>query len=374
MTEHPGLPPSSRGSRGAEPGSLASFLHFLWRHRRLIGGFTGASTVLAIVVVLVVPVEYTAKATLLPEQKSTTGLLSLMSSMSAGGLGSLGRLAGLTSGANIEEAIVGSERMADAIAEQLEFQKRYRFRNRESRLRAWNSRLKTKTNRQGLLTISYRDRDPEFAVEVVTTVIANLDSLNREFRTTVGRRTREFIEVRIEESKERLEEVENKLLNLQEGNQSLALSPTSEAVVEAGAGILVQRMRLEMEMQVLKEHLDASAPALRSKQAEIRALDSELARLPEISLGLARLMRELKFREQAYAYLTAQLEEASIEEARNTPTVDVLDPPVLPEMKSHPQRTITVLAVFLLAGCVSLAAAKLLDAVVELRGGGTRVE
>jgi uncharacterized protein involved in exopolysaccharide biosynthesis len=373
MAEHPDAPPSSRGSSGVEPGSLASFLHFLWRHRRLIGGVTGIATALAILVVLVVPVEYTAKATLLPEQQSRSGLLSLMASMSGGGLGSLSRLAGLTGGSNIEEAIVGSERMADAIAEELGFQERYRFRNRESRLRAWHNRLKAKTNRQGLLTISYRDRDPEFAVEVVAAVIANLDRLNRSFRITVGRRTREFIEVRIEEAKERLEEVENKLVTLQEGNQSLALSPTSEAVVEAGAGVLAQRMRLEMEMEVLKEHLDPSAPALRSKQAEIRALDKELARLPEISLELARLMRELKFREQAYAYLIAQLEEARIEEARDTPTVDVLDPPVLPEMKTYPQRTLTVLAVFFLAGCLSLGAAKFLDAVIELRGRGSGI-
>jgi len=373
MTDRAGSPPPSRGASGVEPGSLAAFLGFLWRHVRLIGGITGISTAVAIIVVLIVPVEYTAKATLLPEQQSGSGLLSLMASMSGGGLGSLSSLTGLAAGANLEEAIVNSERMADGIAEQMGFQDRYEFRNRESRLRAWNNRLKTNTNRQGLLIISYRDRDPEFAVEVVNLVITNLDRFNQDLRTTIGKRTREFIEVRITEAEDRLTEVETDLVVLQEGNQSLALSPTSEAVVEAGAGILAQRMRLEMEIQVLQEHLAPSAPALRSKQAEIRALDVELGRLPQISLELARLVRELKFREQAFAYLTAQLEEARIEEARNTPTVDVLDPPVLPETKTHPQRSITVLVVLVLAGLLSLVIAKTLDALAQLRGKESRV-
>ena len=57
-------------------GTLADFLAFVWRHRVLIVGFVGVTTAITIVYVLVVPVQYTAKATLLPQDGSRSSLFS----------------------------------------------------------------------------------------------------------------------------------------------------------------------------------------------------------------------------------------------------------------------------------------------------------
>ena len=59
-----------------EGGTLADFMAFLWRHRVLIVGLTGILTLATIIYVLVIPVEYTAKATLLPHESSRSGLFS----------------------------------------------------------------------------------------------------------------------------------------------------------------------------------------------------------------------------------------------------------------------------------------------------------
>jgi len=47
--------------------------------------------------------------------------------------------------------------------------------------------------------------------------------------------------------------------------------------------------------------------------------------MPELVLDFQRLAREVKIQETVYQVLTSQLETAKIEEARNLPTIEVLD-------------------------------------------------
>jgi tyrosine-protein kinase Etk/Wzc len=58
--------------------------------------------------------------------------------------------------------------------------------------------------------------------------------------------------------------------------------------------------------------------------------------VPALALDYGRLMRELKVQESLYALLTSQYEQAKLAEARDTPTVQVLDPAVPPERKIRP--------------------------------------
>jgi len=353
--------PEDRGHR-LEPGSLAAFLDFLWRHRQLIVLFTGIPVVVAVVVLLIVPPKFTAHAVLLPQSASEPGIMSAIASVLGGAslpfsLGSLG-----SPETAIQEGILGSERLADSIDAKFDLKTRYKTRNRDDRLRRWRASLKTGANQSGLLTVEFTDKDPRFATAVVAELIEQLDLFNREYRTTGSRRKREFVEQRLDEARFRIAAVESLLVDFQQEHQSLALSPTSEAVVNAGADLVAQRLRLEMEVQVLRKSLSPSAPAIQQKQSEIDALDRELVKLPEMGASLADFLRELKVRESTYAWLAAQLEEARIDEARDTRTVDVLDPPVVPERKSWPKRSIVVLIVGGFCGLLSLVAARLADA------------
>jgi uncharacterized protein involved in exopolysaccharide biosynthesis len=118
---------------------------------------------------------------------------------------------------------------------------------------------------------------------------------------------------------------------------------------------------------MLRQTLGGGAPALTAKEMEIQALDEELARLPELNSELSKLMRSRRVYERTYTFLYAQLEESRIEEARDTPTIDILDPPVPPQEKSWPQRTWTVLLVFGVTCLLSLFLAKGMDSWREVR-------
>jgi hypothetical protein len=80
-----------------------------------------------------------------------------------------------------------------------------------------------------------------------------------------------------------------------------------------------------------------------------------LIEVPSVGLELARLTRELKIQEAIFEMLTQQYEQAKIQEAKDTPTVQVLDRAVPPEKRSRPKRKIIVLV----AGFLSLFASTL---------------
>ena len=61
--------------------------------------------------------------------------------------------------------------------------------------------------------------------------------------------------------------------------------------------------------------------------------------LPEISMGYLNLVRDIKILEQVNAYLESQRMQESIQEERDVPTIQVIDPALTPEHRSSPART-----------------------------------
>jgi hypothetical protein len=91
----------------------------------------------------------------------------------------------------------------------------------------------------------------------------------------------------------------------------------------------------------LKETTDAAYPTIR--------------RLPLLGVAYADLYRRMQIQEAVYETLTQQFELAKVQEAKETPSVKVLDAASLPERKSFPPRTLLALLGGLLA-CGAAAA------------------
>ena len=64
---------------------------------------------------------------------------------------------------------------------------------------------------------------------------------------------------------------------------------------------------------------------------------------PELEIRYLRLRRELEVQTAVYELLSQQVEAARIEEARNTPTIQVLDYAVPATKKTKPRRMLIVL-------------------------------
>ena len=63
-----------------------------------------------------------------------------------------------------------------------------------------------------------------------------------------------------------------------------------------------------------------------------------LRQLPRLAVPYADLYRTVRVQETLFELLTQQYEMARIEEAKDVPAVNVIDPPGIPEKKSFPPR------------------------------------
>ena len=73
-----------------------------------------------------------------------------------------------------------------------------------------------------------------------------------------------------------------------------------------------------------------------------------LSEMPKLDAELMRLLREIEVKSSLFLYLTQQYEAAKIQEARNTPTIQVLDYPKIPIKKTAPQRLLIVVVMLLI--------------------------
>jgi capsule polysaccharide export protein KpsE/RkpR len=117
-------------------------------------------------------------------------------------------------------------------------------------------------------------------------------------------------------------------------------------------------MAKEIEIEVKKRLLTPEAPEIRQLEQELHALQNKFNEfyspvgadrlfpdfdaLPEIEKEFLQLEREIKYYTELLQFLGPQYEQAKIEEARNVPTVQVLDKAVRPERKCKPKRAIIV--------------------------------
>jgi uncharacterized protein involved in exopolysaccharide biosynthesis len=73
------------------------------------------------------------------------------------------------------------------------------------------------------------------------------------------------------------------------------------------------------------------------------SLYPSIRKLPQLGVTYADLYRRTKVQEAVFETLTQEYELAKVQEAKEIPTVKVLDPPNLPERKSSPPRRLLVL-------------------------------
>ncbi|MGH7253586.1 MAG: GNVR domain-containing protein, partial [Nitrospiraceae bacterium] len=227
------------------------------------------------------------------------------------------------------------------------------------------------------------DKDPQRAADIANYYVSNLDRLNRTLTVSKAGQNRAFIEKRLAETRVDLVKAEEDLKEFQTHNKTVAVEAQSKAMIEAAAMIQGQIMAQEVQLQVMSSYLSTDNPELSRVRSGIEELKKQLILLesgrggkgmlpgdrlhpamitvPGLALDFGRLMRELKVQETLYTLLTSQYEQAKIQEARDTPTVQVLDPAIPAEKKSKPSIRLNMMIAGVLALFVGIFLAFFLE-------------
>jgi len=378
-----------------------SITSLLLRWRRLLIRVSFAAAIVAVVVSLLLPQWYTATAVVSPPQEgdSGPGLMQLVNQLGTG-IGLSGRGRGLAGNAPEVDLMIGalkSRRLRGQVVDAFGLVEEYDAKSREHAIKELGEHLEVNTTPEGFVEVKVEARDKQRAADMANAFVSLLDAYNRKVSVEDATRTVEFIRSCLDENQERQERAANALREFQEKTGVVELGEQTRVTVEAIAALEAERARLEIQRGVLEHYATDSQPQLGQIDAELRevakrldllrgrtAADSTargrvllpLGDLPDLGLQYVNLKREVLVREKVFEFLTSQLEEARIREARDLQTVRVLDDAVPPIRKSRPRRSIIVILTAGLAFALSIGVAVGADALLssgarqEIEGAG----
>jgi len=328
----------------------------VWERRGRITAIVLATAVASIVVSLFLPKWYTGAASVLPPTENGDSF-SLMSGMiESSALNRLGLLSTSTP-SDVYGEILRSRTIREAIVQKFGLQQSYRSRNLDLALKEFKHHYGVEVNKAGILEVTVEDRDPQRAADMANFAVAELDDFNQRTFNARARRTREFLDVRLADVRTRLAVSEAALTTYEKAHKIIATSESD--AVEGVSSLVAQKLSLQVRHSYVSSYSEPNSPVLREIAAEMAAVDEQLMKLPGLREQGSRLALDAAIQRKVFTLLTAQYEDARMQEMKNTPTLAILDAARAPQLKTRPNRSIIVLVSTALAAALCVLWASL---------------
>jgi len=307
-------------------------------------------------------------AVLAPKETGSGATMGLAAALAASGGGQLfGGL--LPSGATSRDtfmAILKSRTMAEELVTRFKLREYYEATYIEEAIKKLRDATDVSVSREGVVSVRVEDKDPKFAAEIANAYVTTLDRTFAKLGTSEGSRQRAFLADRLEKSEKALRQAEDAVRRFAEANRTVGLQEQAKGVIEAGARLKGEVIAAEVTLESLRTYSTETNPQVVQQKARVDELKRQLARMqysggeelpsdatapaqarqeyhlpvskmPAVGVQYARLMREVKIQETVFTLLTQQYEQAKIAEARDMPTVQILDKAIPAERKSKPK-------------------------------------
>ena len=298
------------------------------RYLKFITGIFFISVIATMIILLLKPKEYKATATILPPIISEASIMANLPSDFSG------IIKQQPTPTDIFVAILKSRSMKDDIIDMFNLMNIYKCETREEARKKVEDNTEIKVTKEKTITISYIDTDKERARDITNFYITNLDKIIRELNITNASQKRKFIEGRIEDTKKALKDIEERLKNYQIENKIVIEKDMGEVAVGELQGRLIAK---KIELEAKQKFTTPNNPDIIKLKNEIEEMEKQIMKLPPIETESARLIREYKTQETLYTLLVSEYEKAKIEEARDTPNVQICDWATTPEKKYRPK-------------------------------------
>lgn len=273
-------------------------LSLLWRRRFHLAVVLAISVAASASSMLLAPPTFEAKAAFTAASvEGGSRSADVLRSLAGGQLAFLGARDGLTSAAIYPQILTSSRLLQEALSQKVPqarggvsstFAERFGFGGPDSAIAMARAIANARSQLSvgidqisGLIEVKYRTRDPEIAAQFVAALLECLSTFNTTVRQSQARSVKEFLDRRIKEVMGDLARAENAL-------------------------------------------------------SEFRARNVRFTSAPRLGLEESRLEREVRLIEALYQTLAQHHELARIDEARDTPTLTIVEPPLQPALPSGP--------------------------------------
>ncbi len=345
--------------------SLIRYIEIILSYKKLIlisTILTGVIT--AFLMFFVVKPVFLSTGTVKTVSKSGLGISGLLSGANLPDIGGLDELSGGGSGAKelaLYEQILLSRRCLEELIVRFNLIEQYDFKYMQDAIKNFREGLLyiLKDNKSGTITIGVYDFSPQKSKEMSDFLIEQLNKINIEMNVQNAANNRAFIEARYNLVRKQLSEAEDSLKMFQDAN-GIAPDIIAKATTQASITLESEIKAEEIKLELLKKLLSPDQSEVKTQETKISAMRKQLNEIlttedpdtrlklkgtPQTILDYVRLTRSVEIQNKLLVFLLPIYEQAKIEEVKEMPSVSILDPPVVPEIKVKPKRlTITLVA------------------------------
>jgi len=371
-------------------------LRLLWGRRRLFLRAAAIGLVVSTLLAFLIPKSYISITQLMPPDPQSPSGMAMMAAMAAksgaGLAGVAGDLLGLKSSGALFIGVLRSETAQDRLIQQFDLKRVYGKRLVvDARTKLDQNTSISEDRKSGIITISVTDHSPERAAALASAYVDQLNSLASELSTSSAHRERVFLEERLRVAKQDLDDASNQLAQFSSKNNTLDIQQEGKAMLDAAGLIAGEMIAAQSQLEGLRQIYTDNNSRVRSLNARVGELRRQLAKLggtqaksadggtasaspsadpapaqnngfpyptirslPLLGAKYGDYYRRAKIQETVYELLTGQYELAKVQEAKETPSVKVLDPARIPEKKSFPPRLVIMFLGTFLACAISV--------------------
>jgi uncharacterized protein involved in exopolysaccharide biosynthesis len=338
---------------------LAAFAT-LKRNKKTIFKITFAFSVLATILALVTPVQYSSTASFIPPTNSSNSTAAALTSQLSS-LGASGLMGGVKTPGDLYAGILKSRSIAEVLIKRFNLKEVYKVKRTSEAVKALAGATVIEVGtKDSIINVIVKDRKPERARDLANAYLDALQDTNGRLALTESSQRREFYDQQLAKEKNNLADAEVALKQSEENTGLIAPTGQTAIGLETIARTKAQIAARQIELTALKQSSTEQNPAVIRLLSVISNLEGQLARLekgganeigsiptakvPAIQLEYVRRARDVKYHETLFEMIAKQDEIARMDEARDAPLLQVLDAASYPEMKSWPPRTLFVLA------------------------------
>jgi len=353
---------------------LLDILTILSRRRKFIFFFTLGVSILTTIIVLLLPSQYTATSILLPPGLNSSGSSAVLQQL--GGAGALASVAGASLGiknpGEIYLSLFRSRTVEDSVIRRFGLFARYNAQKQSGARAALEAHSKVVLGaKDGLITVTATDRDPNKAAEIVNGYIDEFRKFTSNLAITEASQRRIFFQQQLLEAQENLAAAENALKTTEQSTGVLQIDSQTRALIEAAASLRAQVVAKQVQLQGMRSYATDDNPQMVETRQQLSALQSQLTKLtgsspdsdsdfeipkgkvPEAGMEYIRKVRDVKYFETISDLIAKQFEMAKLDEAHQGTGIQVVDIAVPPDGRSFPKRTTTVILAFLVSFILS---------------------
>jgi len=368
----PEAPIASLKEEGERSVDLTALYQVLRRGKKQIALTTAAAFAIAVLVAFILPAEYTSSVSFIPPSGSSS------SAMASAILGQLPMLAGSELGGfknsgDVYAGILGSRSVLNTLVERFDLLHVYKVNKQSVAEKVLASATKiTSDPKSSIVSVSVTAKTPQLAHDLANAYMEALRQTNGRLALSQASQRRLFFQEQLNNEKNSLADAEVALKQSEEKSGLIAPSGQTEAEIRIIAETEAQIASRQVQLAALRQSATEENPEVIRLRSEIANLQDQLARIekgngassaatiptskvPGLALEYIRKQRDVKYHEALFEMLARQYETARLDEAREAPVLQVLDPASYPDTKSGPQRKLIALVGIVLGfiiGCI----------------------